>query len=130
MDIEKTLPTKGQLERQLSQGVQALYRSQFGHLPRKVACHLFADKIAIVAEGTVTALEQILRNNSQSALASDIRVAVSEAFATEVRQKITEIFDLEVVDLIYDSSLDSGYLGAIAFLKSTPKTRLAKKERY
>ena len=130
MDIEKTLPTKGQLERQLSQGVQALYRSQFGHLPHKVVCHLFGDKIAIIAEGTVTALEQILKNNSQSDLASDIRAAVSETFAVEVKQKIKEIFGLEVVDLIYDSNLDSGYLGTIAFLEKSPQTRLAKKERY
>ena len=130
MDMEKTLPTKGQLERQLSQGVQALYRSQFGHLPHKVVCHLFADKIAIIAEGTVTPLEQILKDNSHSDLASDIRAAVGEAFAIEVKQKIKEIFDLEVVDLIYDSSLDSGYLGAIVFLEKTPETRLAKRERY
>lgn len=130
MDMAKTLPTKGQLERQLSQGIQTLYRSQFGHLPHKVTCHLFTDKIAIVAEGTVTALEQILKDNSQSALASDIRAAISEAFAVEVKQKITEIFDSEVVDLIYDSSLDTGYLGAIAFLEKPPQTRLAKKERY
>ena len=130
MDMAKTLPTKGQLERQLSQGVQALYRSQFGHLPHKVVCHLFADKIAIIAEGTITVLEQILKDNSQSDLASEIRAVVSETFAIEVKQKITEIFDLEVVDLIYDSNLDSGYLGAIAFLERTPQTRLAKKERY
>ena len=130
MDMEKILPTKGQLERQLCQGLQVLYRSQFGHLPHKVVCHLFGDKIAIVAEGTVTALEQILKDNSQLDLASEIRAAVSETFAIEVKQKIKEIFDLEVVDLVYDSNLDSGYLGAIAFLEKTPQTRLAKKERY
>ena len=129
MEIEKTLPTRGQLERQLSQGVQALYRSQFGHLPHKVVCHLFADKIAIIAEGTTTALEQILKNNSQSDLAFDIRAAINETFTIEVKQKIKEIIDLEVIDLVSDSSLDSGYFGAIAFLEKIPQTRLAKKER-
>lgn len=129
MDMEQ-MPTRGQLERQLSQEAQALYRSLFGHLPQKVVCHIFADKIAIIAEDTVTAIEQMLQNNSQSELASDIRTAISEAFAIRLRQKIREIMGLQVVDLVCDSSLDSGYLGAIAFLEKTPNTRLARKERY
>lgn len=130
MDMEQMPPTRGQLERQLSQETQALYRSLFGHLPQKVACHIFADKIAIIAENTVTAIERILQNNSQSELASEIRTAISEAFAVRLGQKITEVMGLQVIDLICDSSLDSGYLGAIAFLEKAPDTRLAKKERY
>ena len=129
MDMER-IPTRGQLERQLSQETQALYRSLFGHLPQKVVCHIFADKIAIIAEDTVTAIERMLQNNSQSQLASDIRSAIGEAFAVQLRQKITEVMDLPVIDLICDSGLDSGYLGAIAFLEKAPDTRPAKKERY
>lgn len=124
------MPTRGQLERQLSQETQALYRSLFGHLPKKVVCHIFADKIAIIAEDTVTAIERMLQNSSRSELASDIRTAISEAFIVRLREKIREIMGLQVVDLICDSSLDSGYLGAIAFLEKVPDTRLAKKERY
>lgn len=128
MDIEKPLPTRGQLERQLSQETQALYRSQFGHLPQKVVCHIFADKIAIIAEDTITALERMLKANSRSDLASDIRTAISEAFSVQLKQKITEVLGLQVIDLICDSSLDTGYLGTIAFLEKAPNTRPAKKE--
>lgn len=124
------IPTRGQLERQLSQETQALYRSLFGHLPQKVVCHIFADKIAIIAEDTVTAIERMLQNNSRSELASDIRSAISEAFALQLGRKIGQVMGLQVVDLICDSSLDSGYLGAIAFLEKAPDTRLAKKERF
>ena len=41
MKTESNLPTRGQLERKLSQALQSLYRDQFGHSPTKLVCHLF-----------------------------------------------------------------------------------------
>lgn len=129
MDLERTLPTRGQLERQLSQTVQALYRSEFGHLPSKVVCHLFADRVAIIAENTTTTIEQILFDNSRLDLAHEIRVAISETFIGQVKQAAADILQVEAIDAICDSTLDSGYLGMIIFLKNAPSVRMAKKER-
>lgn len=129
MDLERTLPTRGQLERQLSQTVQALYRSEFGHLPSKVVCHLFADRVAIIAENTTTTIEQILLDNSRLDLAHDIRVAIGETFVSQVKQVAADILQVEAIDAICDSNLNSGYLGMIIFLKNAPLVRLAKKER-
>lgn len=129
MDLERTLPTRGQLERELSQTVQSLYRSEFGHLPSKVVCHLFADRVAIIAENTTTTIEQLLLDNSRLDLAHEIRVAIGETFASQVRQTVTDILQVEAIDAICDSTLDSGYLGMIIFLKDAPSVRLAKKER-
>lgn len=130
MDVKIGLPTRGQLERQLSQTLQSLYRQQFGHLPRKITCHLFADRVAIVAEDTVTSVEKILFNNSKLDLARSIRSAIAETFASQVRQVTWQILQVEVVDIIVDSTLDSGYLGAIVFLDSSPKLRLANRKSY
>ena len=129
MDMEKTLPTRGQLERQVSQTIGSLYRTQFGHSPSKIICHLFADKVAIVAEETITAVEQLLCDRSKIDLARSIRAAVNEAFKTKAKDRIGKILQVEVIDIICDSSVDSGYLGMIVFLQSAPETRLAKKER-
>ena len=130
MDMEKALPTRGQLERQIAQGIQALYRFQFGHLPCKVTCHIFSDKVAIVAEDTVTAIERVLHEHSQIDLAREVRAAICETFTARIEQKITEIIDLKVVDVVCDSNLENGYIGAIVFLESLPKVRLAKRERH
>lgn len=130
MDMEKTLPTRGQLERQLAQTIQALYRSEFGHLPSKVVCHLFAERVAIVAEDTVTTIEQVLWDNSQQDLAKNIRATIREAFTSQVKQQVADILQVDVEDAICDSTLSSGYLGLIVFLKNAPQVRLAKKERY
>ena len=129
MDMEKILPTRGQLERQLSQTLQSLYRDQFGHLPSKVVCHLFANKVAIVAENTVTSIEKFLLSNSHLDLADNLRAAIDEIFALQYKQKIAEILEVEVIDLITDSCLNSEYLGMIAILSDTPKVRLPRNHK-
>lgn len=129
MDLEKTLPTCGQLERELSQTIQSLYRSEFGHLPSKVVCHLFADRLAIIAENTTTTIEQLLLDNSRLDLAHEIRVAIGETFVSQVKQEVADILQVEAIDAICDSTPDSGYLGMIIFLKDAPSVRMAKKER-
>jgi uncharacterized protein YbcI len=130
MDLEQTLPTKGQLERQLSQTIQSLYRVQFGQLPSKIACHLFADKVAIVAEDTVTTIERLLLDSAKTELAGSIRAAINKAFTVQVKDRIQEILQVGVIDIICDSTVDSGYLGIVVFLENVPEVRLAKKERY
>ena len=130
MDAEKVLPTRGQLERQMSQTLQSLYRQQFGHLASKVTCHIFDDKVAIVVEDTVTKVEKILYDHSKLDLVYNIRSAVGEAFVSQVKQVTTEILQVEVMDLIFDSTSNSGYLGIIIFLYNSPHTRIAKKKAY
>lgn len=127
MEMEKVLPTRGQLERQLSQTIQSLYREQFGHLPSKVVCHLFSDKLAIIIEDAITAIEKLLIENSRLDLAKDMRLAVDEVFSLQVKQKISEILNVEIIDLINDSCLDSNCVGMIALLDNAPEVRFSRK---
>ena len=128
--MENILPTRGQLERQLSQTLQSIYREQFGHSTSKITCHLFKNKVAIVAEDTVTKIEKILLDNSQLDLAHSLRSIISKTFATQIKQAIGHILQVEVIDLVSDSSLDSGYLGILVFLNNAPEIRLTKVRAY
>jgi uncharacterized protein YbcI len=57
--MSTNLPTKGQIERTLSQHIQSLYKNHLGHQPSKVTCELFADKLAIVLEDSLTTAERV-----------------------------------------------------------------------
>lgn len=127
MEGEKVLPTRGQLERQLSQTIQSLYREKLGHLPSKVVCHLFSDKLAIVVEDAMTAIEKLLIENSRLDLAENMRSVVNRGFSLQVKQTINEILQVEITDLISQSCLDSNCLGMIAILDSAPKVRFSRK---
>lgn len=124
--MENNLPTCGQLERQLCQTLQAIYRQKFGHSVRKVTCNLFADQLAIVAEDTVTTIEKILLDNSQSDLADSLRREIIKIFETQIKQTVANILQVEVIDLVSGSTLDSGRIGVIVFLNNVPQTRLTK----
>ena len=128
MDTDKLLPTRGQLERHISQTLQTMYRNQFGHSPRKVTCHFFDDKLAIVAENALTNVERVLLDNSQQDLALNIRSQIDQAFVTNIKQEIVNLLGVEIVDTIVDSVLQTGYLGIILFLSDVPKVRINTKE--
>lgn len=130
MEMEKVLPTRGQLERQISQTTQALYREGFGHNPSKVVCHIFGDKVVIILENAITSIEKLLIANSQINLVEDIRFSVEKVFSLQIRQKISEILNIETIDLISESSLDGEYVGMVAILSNVPEVRLSRKGKY
>ena len=85
MTGETLEPTRGKLERTLSQGIQALYRSQLGHPTSQALCNLVDNKLIIVVENGLTQPEKLLAQNGQQDLALQVRTQLESAsgIATE-----------------------------------------------
>ncbi|MGD1857811.1 MAG: DUF2294 domain-containing protein [Leptolyngbyaceae cyanobacterium] len=115
--------TVGQLERELSQRLQALYRDQLGQRPSKATCQVFDSKVAIVLEGSVTQPEQLLAEEGQKELAEQVRADLDSALRPRIKQLIGEVLQVEVLDLLSDATLSTGRTGIIAVLSSTPAVR-------
>ena len=115
--------TVGQLERELSQRLQALYRDQLGQRPTKAICQVFGSKVAIVLEGSVTQPEQLLAEEGQTELAEQVRADLDQALRPRIQQLIEEVLQVNVLDLLSDATLDTGRTGIIAVLSSTPVVR-------
>ena len=121
--MKNTVPTRGQLERQLSQNLQSIYRQQFGHTTGKITCNLLVDKVAIIAEDTVIKLERVLLDNDRAELAGELRSAINNIFKAQITQTVAELMQVEVVDIVYDFALSSGCLGALVLLNNKPHVR-------
>ena len=121
--MTEILHTRGQLERKLSQEIQALYRHHLGHLPSKVTCQLFDAKLAVIIEDSITNAEQILIEEGQNNLAEEVRSSLDKAIQPELKQLIETIAEVEILDLLSDATLDTGRTGIIAVLNHTPKVR-------
>ena len=117
------LLTRGQLERNLSQSLQAFYRRHLGHQPSKVTCQLFDAKLAIILENSITNAEQILIQEGKNDLAKKVRANLDEVTQPKLKQLIEEIMEVKVVDILSDATLDTGRMGIIAVLSETPKVR-------
>ena len=117
------LPTCGQLERKLSQAIQAFYRQHLGHQPSKVTCQLFDSKLAVIIENSITNAEQILVDEGKSDLAKKVRSNIDDAIQPELKKLIKEIAEVEVIDILSDATLATGRTGIIAVLTQTPQVR-------
>ena len=121
--METSGPTRGQLERTLSQRIQALYRTQLGHQPSKVTCQIFDEKIAILLEDSVTKPEQLLAQSGKEELAEQVRSDIDEVIQPQLKALIEEVMGIAVIDLLSDAKLDTGRTGSIAILADKPQIR-------
>ncbi len=115
--------TRGQLERTLSQRIQALYRTQLGQQPSRVQCQIFDSKIVIVLEDSITKTEQVLVSSGQEELAEQVRDDLDKAFNPQLTSLIQEVVGIEVIDVLTDATLKTGRTGTIAVLADTPQFR-------
>lgn len=116
-------PTRGQLERTLSQRIEALYRNQLGHRPAKVSCHIFGEQITVILEEAITPPEQLLNNTGQEELAAQVQTDLDKALRPQLIELIEEVTGVSVDDLLSDATLETGRKGIIAILSTSPHIR-------
>jgi uncharacterized protein YbcI len=113
----------GELQRQLSQRIQAFYKRRLEHQPTRVTCQLFDSSVAIVMEDAMTQPEIMLKGNGYGDLASTVRSRVEQVIQPEIKQIIEEVLKVEVQDLLSDATSATGRSGMIAMLEKTPAVR-------
>lgn len=121
--MDASYPTRGQIERTLSQRIQALYRTQLEHQPSRVVCQIFDGKIAIILEDSITQPEQILVNNGQEELAEQVRAKLDDALEPQLKTLIEEVVGVPVIDLLSDAKLETGRTATIVILAEMPQLR-------
>lgn len=115
-------PTQGQIERSLSQRIQTLYRTHLGVQPSKVTCQLLDEKIAIVLENSVTRPEQILAEADEP-LAQQVRKDLDAAIRPQLQELIQEVLNVDILDIMSDTTLETGRMGIIVILAKNPTVR-------
>lgn len=115
--------TRGQVERSLSQRIQALYRNQLGHQPGKVTCQLFGEKLAVIIEDSVTQPEKLLAEEGREQLAEQVRMDLDQAIRPHLRALIEDVLGVAVLDLLSDATIETGRTGMIVVLEDAPNVR-------
>lgn len=121
--MDASSPTRGQIERTLSQRIQALYRTQLEHQPSKVTCQVFDEKIAIILEDSITQPEQLLVENGQEELAEKVRAELDEAIQPQLKTLIEEVVGVEVIDILSNAKLETGRTATVVILANPPQLR-------
>ncbi|MEO1295182.1 MAG: DUF2294 domain-containing protein [Cyanobacteria bacterium J06636_16] len=116
-DSNLKTPTRGQLERTLSQQIQKLYREHLDHATGKVSCQLSKDKLVVIIEDALTQPEQLLlERQSDQELVEQVRSDLDAAIQPGMVSLVEEILSRKVSDLISDTTLNTGRSGIIVIL--------------
>ncbi|MGF1498263.1 MAG: DUF2294 domain-containing protein [Elainellaceae cyanobacterium] len=127
--MTSSVMTKGQLERELSQRIQALYRDELEHRPSKVTCQILDREVAVIIEDAITQAEQLLAREGREKLAEEVRSDLGEVIRPKITEIIQEVLQVEVVDFLSDATLDTGRSGFIAVLSDKPQFRESKSSK-
>lgn len=119
--VTDNLLTRGQLERKLSQAIQAFYREHLGHQPSRVICQLFEAKLAVIVENSITNAEQILIDEGKNDLAEKVRSNLDDVLKPRLMKLIETTTEMKVLDILSDATIDTGRTGVIAVFQSTPQ---------
>lgn len=119
---DKSLPTVGQLMRATSQAVQRLYRTQVGHAPNRVTCHIASDKLVIWAENSVTRIEKLLYQFDKEQL-DRVHNVVDSVCRPQLVEIIEQTLGVKVVALICDTCYEKECMGVVASLSAQPQVR-------
>ncbi len=123
----QTLPTRGEMERNLSQSVQAFYRNQLGCRTDKVSCHILNNQVAIAIENPITPIEKLLNNTGDERFINDLRDRIDTLVKQELLSQLKTVLGVEVMALTIDTALDNNLTGVIALLAQKPAIRDAKR---
>ncbi len=123
----QTLPTRGEMERNLSQSVQAFYRNQLGCRTDKVSCHILNNQVAIAIENPITPVEKLLNNTGDHQFINDLRDRADTLVKQELLSQMQTVLGVEVMALTIDTALDNNLTGVIALLAQKPAIRDAKR---
>jgi uncharacterized protein YbcI len=110
-----------QLEQKLAQRVIDLFQNYLGHQPQQVSCKLTEKTLTIVAEDSITRLEQFLAERGRQELAQQIRLSLLKALEPQMKFVLEEVVNVPVVDVIGNSTFDTGRTSIVAVLAAEPE---------
>ena len=120
--MDRQLPTFGQLERQLSQSIQKLYREELGHSPQKVTCKFFKNQLSIVIEDALTAVEKaLISEEDPNKTIENLNLAINDVIKSKLKTIIEAVLAVEVDDVLFSCNIDTMRAGAIVILSQAPR---------
>lgn len=123
------LPTRGEMERSLSQSILAFYRRQLGCRTEKVSCHIVNQQLSIAIENPISPIEKLLHRESDEGFVSSLRERIDRALKQELPAIIESILNVGITAIAIDTSVEKNFTGIVALLSAKPKVRDLKKTK-
>lgn len=120
------LPTRKQLEKELSRGIQILYKEELGYFPSTITCELFDRYLAIIVEEATTPLEQNLWQTENSQLIEQVRSEINLILKPKLISIIETKLDVEIQEFLYNVTFSTNRMVTLVILTRPPLLRNSK----
>jgi uncharacterized protein YbcI len=127
--MEQTFPTRGEIERSLSQYIQAFYRERLGCKTDRVSCYILKNQVTIAIENSITPVETLLSSSNDDGFRQDLRYRIDAIIKNELHQAIASSLSVSVVALTINTTLERNFTGIVALLAEIPPLRTPKSDR-
>ena len=118
--IKQTPPTYGQLEEELSQKIDRLYREELAHSPSKIICKFFNGNLAIVIENSITTVDKFLLKENKIDIVKNVNLAINNITKSKLEILIEQVLAVKVYNILINSSLKTQHTSAIVILSQPP----------
>lgn len=71
--MAENIPTIGEMERGISQSIQAFYRNKLGCRVEKVDCHIVNKQVSTTIQNPITPVEKLLYLHAEGQFISELR---------------------------------------------------------
>ena len=125
--MAKTTLTRGEMERNLSQSIQAFYRNQLGCRTEKINCHILNEQVAIAIKNPVTPIETLLNDSTDNQFVQELRDRIDTIIKQDLMTIIEKILGVEVMAMTINTTISNNLTGIVALLSQRPITREVKR---
>lgn len=112
--------TVKQLEQEIVESIQDLFKNLLGHQPQQVSCQLVDKTLTVLLQDSITQPEQILVESGKNDLVKQVRSNILVAIESPLRANIEEVVGIPVIDLFSNSTLDTRRTSVVAILAAAP----------
>ncbi len=116
-------PTCAQVERTITQQLQAFFREHIGQRPSKVVCQILNDGVVVILHDTLAPAERTLFDADRTESAKQFRSELHELLKPRIKELIEPIVATSVTAVLVDSDLDTGISILTAILEDLPQVR-------
>jgi uncharacterized protein YbcI len=123
MAMPLTKPTCAQIERTITQQLQAFFREYVGQRPSKVICQILSHGVVVILHDTLAPAERTLLDADRTESAKQLRSELHELLKPRIKELLEPIVASPVTAVLVDSDLDTGISTLTAILENLPQVR-------
>lgn len=104
-------------EEVIGQQIKQIYIQQLEQELSRISCRIFDQVLILVLEGVITPPENLLNQNNNLRLVSQVRSVFDQMIQDQIKVLIEQTLNVTVIDFLFDTGIENSRTGAIVIFE-------------